>query len=115
MIQRCENPKDPRDKHSLDRIDNAQGYAKDNCRWATMQEQLRNTRRNIVVTSDGRTHCLPAWCEEVGMAYDTTRARLVKLGWPTERAFTAPVKHTKPKPPITDGYSVLQDYSRSVQ
>ena len=27
---------------TLDRIDNAKGYSKDNCRWATKQDQARN-------------------------------------------------------------------------
>lgn len=31
---------------TLDRRDNAKGYDKDNCRWATAQEQARNTRRS---------------------------------------------------------------------
>lgn len=34
----------PSAKHSIDRVNNNCGYGPDNCRWATMAEQLRNRR-----------------------------------------------------------------------
>lgn len=36
----------PSNKHSLDRIDNDNGYSPDNCRWATWIEQEGNRRTN---------------------------------------------------------------------
>lgn len=32
----------PSESHSLDRKDNSKGYSKDNCRWATVEEQASN-------------------------------------------------------------------------
>lgn len=33
---------------SLDRIDNNAGYSPDNCRWASHEEQMQNTRRTVL-------------------------------------------------------------------
>lgn len=83
MLQRCNNPKHASYKYygargitvchewtesfenfladmgkrppgkTLDRIDNALGYAKSNCRWATDDEQANNRRRAALVTAYG--------------------------------------------------------------
>lgn len=38
---------------SIDRIDNNKGYSKENCRWATIKQQMRNTTRCRPVTYEG--------------------------------------------------------------
>jgi len=70
---------DPADESmTLDRIDNARGYEPGNVRWATMKEQARNRRNNRMVTINGRTQCLAAWAEELGINEATLRYRLTR-------------------------------------
>ena len=77
----------PSDKHSLDRENNSKGYSPDNCRWATAKQQSRNTRYNRMLTCWGRTQCMAAWEEELGLSRGLIHARL-KYGWSVERALS---------------------------
>ena len=52
---------------SLDRINNAQGYSPENCRWATRIEQGRNKRNNRIITIGGVSKPLVAWAEQAGI------------------------------------------------
>jgi hypothetical protein len=70
---------------TLERIDNAKGYRRENCRWATRMEQARNTRQNRVFTVNGITACLKELCEIFQMNYQCVRSRL-RMGWTIERA-----------------------------
>jgi hypothetical protein len=80
----------PSPQHTIERKANDQNYAPENCRWATRLEQGRNSRRNRLITAQGRTQCLSAWSEEVGIQRITITARLAR-GWSPERAlFTSP-------------------------
>ena len=47
----------PSIKHSIDRIDNTKGYSKENCRWSTPSEQMRNTIRNVFYLVNGVKLC----------------------------------------------------------
>jgi len=61
---------------TLERKNNERGYFKKNCHWATARQQARNTRRNRLVTLDGRTKTLTEWAEEIGVLADTLKKRL---------------------------------------
>lgn len=57
----------PSPEHSLDRIDNNEGYYKSNVRWSTRTEQSKNRRNNIFVEGV----ILKDWCVSRGYRYKT--------------------------------------------
>ena len=59
------------------------------------KEQGFNTRRNVVITYNGKTQTLLEWVEELGLDYKRVHNRLFKLGWTFERAITTPVNINK--------------------
>jgi len=75
---------------TLDRIDNDKGYSPDNCRWATLQEQMRNSRQTVMITRDGKTQCLKDWQRDLGLPASTYTGRRMR-GWSVERALESPV------------------------
>lgn len=76
----------PSKDHSIDRRDNDKGYCKENCYWATREEQNNNTRRNIFYEHNGVHRTLAAWCKEFGLRYGTVYARMNQYGWTFEEA-----------------------------
>ena len=80
---------------TLDRIDNNSNYEKSNCRWATHKEQGRNSRRNHIVSFNGRDLPLVVWAEEYGVNASTLQTRLKQRKWSVKKALTTPVR----KPP----------------
>ena len=81
---------------SLDRINGNGNYERGNCRWATIQQQARNTSSNRLITYRGRTQCLAAWTD--GNAIDQTRLRRRLLdSWYFGDALTAPIGTPRPR------------------
>jgi len=80
----------PSKRHSLDRINNERGYSPKNCRWATMKEQCRNTRRTHLIAYSGLRLSIAEWSERTGMPAGTILKR-AQSGWPAAKIFETPV------------------------
>lgn len=74
---------------SLERKDGSKNYCKDNCKWATRKEQMRNTTKNAWVQWQGRTITVAELAEETGTPYEPLRHRIRDLKWSIERAIQA--------------------------
>ncbi len=72
---------------SLERIDSNGPYSPENCRWASMKEQQRNRRNNHLLCLNGKSQCLSAWAEELGMKVNVIQMRLAH-GWPFDEALS---------------------------
>lgn len=116
MIQRCENPNNPKfprygkrgisvsaewhdfsnfyaamgDSNglTLDRIDNDGNYEDGNCRWTTYAQQNSNYSRNRVFSHDGETLTLTQWASRFGMKPADLYYRVVTLGWVMDQALS---------------------------
>jgi len=59
----------PTDRHSIDRINNDQGYCLENCKWSTMREQSNNRSSfNVTVSHDGLRLNLSQWAERIDIS-----------------------------------------------
>ena len=58
---------------SLDRIDCNKGYSKDNCRWATPEQQSANTTRNFYYNVFGEVLCQEQAARKMGITTKSIR------------------------------------------
>jgi len=75
---------------TLDRIDGTKGYFKENCRWATPKQQVRN-RHSLFVELKGVSRSQADWCELLGISRHTVGIRLAR-GWSVEDAYLRPIQ-----------------------
>lgn len=75
---------------TLDRIDVNRGYCKENCRWATHQQQDNNKTTTHWITFNGKTQSLADWSRELELSYTVLSSRL-KRGWDLQEAMTTKV------------------------
>jgi hypothetical protein len=72
---------------SLDRIDNNNGYCKENCKWSTRKEQAINRSTTRWIEFNGEKKTLTDWADDIGMSV-TGLADRFKAGWSVEKALT---------------------------
>ena len=82
----------PSSEHTLERIDNNEGYTKSNCTWKTLKEQARNRRSTVFWRLGDDTFCIAEWAEKLGILPETLHTRVNRLGWSIEKALTTPVR-----------------------
>lgn len=72
---------------TIERIDNDGPYSPENCKWATMKEQQRNTSKNRIICYKGECRSLAEWAEVTGIPYETLTSR-IRYGWSIEKMLT---------------------------
>lgn len=83
------------DECTLDRLDSDRDYEPGNVRWATALQQARNRSNNVNITFQGKTMCISAWAEELGLPRKTVEKRINYYGMSVEEALTRPVRGRK--------------------
>jgi hypothetical protein len=75
---------------TIERIDNNGNYCPENCRWATKQEQNKNTRRTVKVKYKGEERTIIALAEEFNLPRKLVYKRVHYLRWSIEEALETP-------------------------
>jgi len=72
---------------TIERIDVNANYSKENCRWATAQEQAKNKTNTRLISYNGLTLTTQEWAKKIGISFSCLRVRLHR-NWPIEKALS---------------------------
>jgi hypothetical protein len=76
----------PGPDYSIERRENNGNYEKNNCYWATKEEQANNKRNNVFYEYNGISKTISEWSREYNVEYGKLYSRLIRHGWNFERA-----------------------------
>ena len=82
----------PSPDHSLERKDNNKGYFKENCKWATREDQQNNRRITPFYLYNGVYKSLTAHCRDLGIDRRKVYSRIYHSGMSFEDAVNAVLK-----------------------
>lgn len=121
MIQRCNNPNNPKyyryggrgikvcddwrifknflndmgecpKDYTIDRINNNGNYCIENCRWANIKTQARNRSNNRMIEINGQTKTMAEWCEIKNLSHVMVRMRIHRGMKPIDAILKEPRK-----------------------
>ena len=83
----------------LVRVDKNLSYTADNCKWGSMKDVARNSKRSRYVTAFGETKSLAEWADDprCKVTYAVFKTR-IRMGMDSETALTMAQKWEKKKP-----------------
>ena len=76
----------------IDRIDNDKGYTRENCRWTTRTENMRNTRSTKMVILNGVELSILEICDKYAIPVHAFRRRVLNWGMTPEHALASCLK-----------------------
>jgi hypothetical protein len=72
---------------TLERIDNNGNYCKENCRWASREEQANNRSSNRIISYNGLDKTLSEWIKYFNLKSSTVRQRYYVYHWSVGKCF----------------------------
>ncbi len=67
---------EPKDKYTIERIENDKGYVTGNMKWIVSELQAINKSTNRIIEYQGKKLPLAVWCRDLGLVYNTVSTRL---------------------------------------